>query len=174
MRKPFSILMMGLMALFMVQVPSQAATINDGEIVAVVDTANAGEIAAGEYAQSRAKNRAVQDFAKLMVKDHTEMGQASKMLTSKLGLKPLENSTSRSLKEDNDKSMEDLKQQKDTDFDKAYIENQVKMHQKVLDIMDKELLPNAKNLELKHSLTNSRVKIAKHLAMAKKLQSNMD
>src|ERR1051325_8615039 len=121
MRKPFSILMIGLMALFVAQIRSQAATINDSEIVAVVDTANAGEIAAGEYAQSKAKNQAVRDFAKLMVKDHTEMGQASKMLGSKLNLKPQENSTSRSLKEDNDKSMEDLKQQKDSEFDKAYI-----------------------------------------------------
>lgn len=172
MNKLFSMLILGFLASTM-SFASAAATLTDNEIAAIVDTANAGEIEAGNYAESHAKSDEVKNFAKHMVEDHTEMDKASKMMVGKLGLKPQENATSKMLKDDSDKSMQKLKQLQGAEFDKAYIDDQIHAHQTVLDTMDKELLPNAKHIELKHSLTNSRVKVAKHLDMAKKLQSGM-
>jgi hypothetical protein len=59
----------------------------------------------------------------------------------------------------------------ETDFDKAYIDGQIEGHQKVLDVFDKELLPNAKAEDLKKFLTDTRATVDKHLTHAKEVQA---
>ena len=57
------------------------------------------------------------------------------------------------------------------EFDKAYIDNEVAYHQTVLDAIDKTLIPNAQNADLKALLEKVRPAIQAHLDMAKKIQS---
>ena len=42
------------------------------------------------------------------------------------------------------------------DFDRAYVDHEVAYHQAVIDAIDKSLVPNAKNAELKDLLVKSR------------------
>lgn len=65
-----------------------------------------------------------------------------------------------------------LKGKKGTDFEKAYLDEQVTMHQTVLDTIDTQLAPNAKAEELKTLLTKTRTTVASHLDHAKQLQSS--
>jgi putative membrane protein len=65
-----------------------------------------------------------------------------------------------------------LKDKKGADFEKAYIEEQVTMHQTVLDTIDTQLMPNAKAEELKALLTKTRSTVASHLDHAKQLQNS--
>ena len=57
--------------------------------------------------------------------------------------------------------------------DKDYMTSQVDVHRKVLATIDKELLPNAKNAELKTMLTQTRTAVAKHLQAAEQIVEKM-
>ena len=108
-----------------------------------------------------------------MVTDHTGVNKQATELAKKLKLTPEDNSTSRNLKAGGDDMEKQLKGMKGKDFDKAYIDNEVTFHQTVLDSIDKTLLPNAKNEELKSLITKTRPAIAAHLEHAKQLQSSL-
>ena len=66
-----------------------------------------------------------------------------------------------------------LKKLKGAEFDKAYVNHEVDYHQQVLDAIDKVLIPNAKNAELKGLIEKVRPAIATHLEHAKHLQASL-
>jgi putative membrane protein len=57
--------------------------------------------------------------------------------------------------------------------DKAYIDHEVAYHQAVLDAVDKTLIPNAKNEELKALLVKVRPAFVAHLEHAKQVQASL-
>jgi putative membrane protein len=77
-------------------------------------------------------------------------------LVTKLGVKPEDNPTAQSLKAGGADNVKKLTGLSGAAFDKAYIDNEVTYHQQVLDALDKTLIPNAKNAELKALLEKVR------------------
>jgi putative membrane protein len=146
----------------------------DPQIAAIVVAANSVDIDAGKFAQSKTHNKDVKAFAKQMITDHTGVNKQATALVTKLKVKPEENATSKSLREGGEKNIAHLKTLKGTDFDKAYIDQEVTYHQQVLDAIDKTLLPSAKNAELKDLITKVRPAIEAHLEHAKQIQSKMN
>jgi putative membrane protein len=146
---------------------------NDAQIAEIAVTANNVDIKNGKLAKSESKNKAVKDFAQEMITDHTGVNKKAEALVHKLKVKPEESADSKSMKDEGDAAMKKLKGLKGAEFDKAYIENEVTFHQQVLDALDKTLIPNAKNAELKNLLTTVRPVIANHLEHAKKIQASM-
>ena len=56
---------------------------------------------------------------------------------------------------------------------KAYVDQQVMMHEKALDTLDKVLIPQAQNAALKAHLAKTRDAVAGHLTHAKDLQTRI-
>ena len=146
---------------------------NDAQIAAIVVTANQVDIDAGELAKSRSNNKEVKEFAQRMITDHSGVNKAATDLVTRLKVKPQENPTSASLKKGGDDTLSRLKGLKGAEFDKAYVDNEVTYHQAVLDAIDKTLIPNAKNEELKALLVKVRPAFVAHLEHAKHLQSTL-
>ncbi|GAC1505107.1 MAG: hypothetical protein NVS1B6_13060 [Steroidobacteraceae bacterium] len=86
---------------------------------------------------------------------------------------PEDNETSQSLKKGGDDNLAALKKLKGASFDRAYVDREVTYHQAVLDAIDKTLLPNAKNAELKALLEKSRPAFVAHLEHARHLQASL-
>jgi putative membrane protein len=152
---------------------SSAQAINDAQIAAIVVTANQVDIDAGKLAASSASSEAVKSFGQLMVTDHTGVNKAATELAGKLKLTPEENATSKSLKAGGEKNVAHLKTLSGAAFDKAYVDQEVAYHQAVLDAMDKTLIPNASNAELKALLVKVRPAFVAHLEHAKKVQASL-
>lgn len=152
---------------------SEAAAPNDAQIAAIVVAANQVDIDAGKLAKSKAKNKDVKKFAERMITDHTGVNKQAVALVTKLHVKPEENSTSQSLTDGGKKNIEHLKTLKGAKFDKAYVDHEVDYHQAVLDAIDKTLVPNAKNAELKALLVKVRPAIEAHLEHAKQVQASL-
>jgi len=142
---------------------------SDPQIAHIVVTANQIDIDAGKLAKSHTKNKEVQEFAQRMITDHTAVNKQAGALAKKLGVKPEDNDTSKSLKKGANENLANLKKLKDGAFDKAYIDHEVAYHQAVLDAVDKTLIPNAKNDELKALLVKVRPAFVAHLEHAKTL-----
>jgi putative membrane protein len=102
------------------------------------------------------------------------MENKGKALATKAKITPADSDTSNNLKNDVTDTVATLKAQKGKDFDRAYIDAQVKSHRDVLSVMDNKLIPNAQNTDLKTQLTDARSHVASHLAKAEDLQSKMD
>jgi len=156
------------------QASAPAAGPTDAQIAHIVVTANQVDINAGKLAQSKASNKEVKAFAKQMVTDHTGVNKQATALVKKLKVKPEDNPTSKSLKSGGEENLKKLKGLKGKDFDKAYIEHEVAYHQAVLDAIDKTLVPNAKNEELKALIVKVQPAFVAHLEHAKKIQESLN
>jgi putative membrane protein len=146
---------------------------NDAQIAAIVVAANQVDIDAGKLAESRAKNKDVKAFGKMMVTDHTGVNKAAKDLVTKLHVKPEDNPTAQSLKKGGQENIAHLKTLKGDAFDKAYIDHEIIYHQQVIDAIDKTLIPSAQNAELKALLVKVRPAFVAHLEHAKHLQGEL-
>ena len=144
---------------------------NDAQIAHIVVTANQVDIDAGKLAESKGSKADVKAFGKMMVTDHTGVNKEATALVEKLKVKPEDNPTSESLKKGGEDNLKNLKALSDGAFDKAYIDHEVAYHQQVIDAMDKTLVPNAKNTELKALLVKVRPAFVAHLDHAKQLQA---
>jgi putative membrane protein len=152
---------------------AQAAGPSDPQIAAIVVTANQVDIDAGQLAKKKAHSKEVRQFAQQMVTDHTGVNKAASDLVQKLKVTPENNATSDSLKSGGDDNLAKLKPLKGAAFDRAYVEHEVTYHQAVIDALDKTLIPNAKNDELKALLVKVRPAFVAHLEHAQHLQASL-
>ena len=150
---------------------AQAPT--DPQIASIVVTANQVDIDAGKLASSKGSNADVKKFGAQMVTDHTGVNKQATALVTKLKVTPEDNPTAESLKKGGEENVATLKTLSGKAFDKAYIDHEVAYHQQVLDALDKTLIPNAKNEELKALLVKVRPAFVAHLEHAKHIQATM-
>ncbi len=150
---------------------AQAPT--DPQIAHIVVTANQVDIDAGKLAEKQAKSAEVKAFGKQMVTDHSAVNKQAVALATKLKVKPEDNTTSQSLKSCGDANVKKLKTLKGDPFDKAYVDQEVAYHQAVLDAIDKVLVPNAQNAELKALIVKVRPAIDGHLQHARMIHAKL-
>lgn len=147
--------------------------LNDPQIASILTTANQVDIDAGKLAQQKASSQEVKDFAQRMVTDHQAANKAAMDVFQKINLKPQDNPSSTALKVGGNRTLTKLKGLQGAAFDKAYMDNEVVMHQTVLDTIDKSLLPAARSEDLKDLINKTRPVIADHLEQAKKIQGTL-
>lgn len=145
----------------------------DAQIAAIVVTANQVDIDAGKLAEHKAHSKEVKAFGKRMVTDHSAVNKSAVELAGQLRLAPESNPTSASLKQGGEENMAALHKLHGKAFDKAYIDHEVAYHQAVIDAMDKVLIPNAQNPQLKALLVKVRPAFVDHLQHAKMIQSSL-
>lgn len=100
----------------------------------------------------------------MMINEHSANEKKGQTLASSLKLTPQVSGISTSLQKDSDNVVRKLSNSSTPDKD--YMSSQVDVHRKVLNTIEKQLIPNAKNAELKNMLTQTRTAVAKHLKMA--------
>jgi putative membrane protein len=165
----------GLMAFTTADAANTAPTPDpsDAEIAMIVVVADTVDVNYGKLAVEKTKNQAVKEFAETMVRDHTAVNEKAVALAKKLGVTPVASETSKSLESNGKAELKKLKALTDSQFDKAYVANEVAYHEAVIDLLDKTLIPSAKNAELKALLKTGRPIFAAHLEHAKMLQSSL-
>lgn len=156
------------------QTAPAAAAPNDAQIAQIVLTADTVDVDYGKLAVKKTKNAEVKAFAETMIRDHTAVNDKAAALAKKINLTPEASDTSKSLKSDGDKMMAKLKGMHGSEFDKAYIDNEVAYHESVIGALNTVLLPNAKNAELKALLESGKPIFESHLEHAKTLQKSLN
>jgi putative membrane protein len=106
-----------------------------------------------------------------MVTDHTGVNKQATALVTKSKVTPQDSELSKSLKQGGTDNLAKLKGLKGKAFDQAYVAHEVVYHQAVIDALDKTLIPNAKNAELKDTLVKVRPAFVAHLEHAKHLEA---
>ncbi|MDB5761361.1 MAG: rane protein [Herminiimonas sp.] len=173
MKKMINSFLIGLFAFAATTAFAQSAAPNDAQIAGIVVAANTVDINAGKLAGKMSHNKEVRTFARQMVTDHTGVNKQATALVKKLKVTPEDSDTSKSLKDGGEANITKLKGLNGKEFDKAYVDNEVTYHQAVIDALDKTLIPNAKNVELKNTLVKVRPAFVAHLEHAKHIQASL-
>ena len=143
-------------------------------IAAIVNAANTAEIQAGQLAQAQASSQDVKMFAARMVIEHSAAMQRQGALFARLGITPTDDATSRQLQDETRNMLATLRTRSGSDFDLAYVEGQLAMHTRVLDLLDNNLLPGAQKDELRAELLMMRGDVAAHLQSARVVQAMLN
>jgi putative membrane protein len=153
--------------------PTPAApALTDPNIAALLDEANMADSASGKLASTKGTNADVKAFGVMMMNDHHALRKAGQDLVKKLGVTPTPPAgdslpVMAKTKQDSMTAMP-----KGAAWDKAYIDNEVAVHQQVLGLID-TALGAAQNAELKDLLTKARPNIEAHLKRAQEIQGKL-
>ena len=153
---------------------ASASVPTDAQIAMIVVVADTVDVDYGKLAVKRTINQAVKEFAETMIRDHTAVNDKAIALAKKLGVTPEESDTSKRLKSNGEKELAKLKALTGAEFDKAYVDNEVSYHEAVIGLLDKTLIPNTSNAELKSLLESGRPIFVAHLEHAEKLRASLN
>ena len=125
--------------------------------------ANLNEIEAGRSAVSKAQSPDVKQFGQKMVDDHTQMLADLKTLAQQKGVALPESASIKDMAQ-----MKLMERSSGAEFDKKYMEEMVKDHQK--DVKDtQDLASKAKDPDFKAAVQKAHGKISEHLQMAQRI-----
>ena len=122
---------------------------SDAEIAHIAYTAGQLDVAAGQQALAKSKNKAVRAFAETMVRDHAAVNDQALALVKKLNVTPEDNDTSKALAKAAADKRDELAKLDGAAFDHAYVDNEVAYHKQVDGALETLLIPSAENAELK-------------------------
>ena len=152
-----------------VAVPAAAAGPTDPQIAHIAYTAGVIDVAAGKQALAKSHNKTVRAFAQEMVRDHTAVNDTALALVKKLNVTPEDNPTSQSLNKGAKAESDKLAKLNGAAFDRAYIANEIAYHKTVNGALEKTLIPNAHNAELKSLLETGLTLFREHQAHAEQI-----
>jgi putative membrane protein len=152
----------------------QSVKLTDPQVASVAVTANQIDVDYAEIALKKSSNADVLNFAKTMVSDHKAVIGQAVDLAKKLNVTPQSNNLTKKLLADAEKTKKQLKIQKGAAFDKAYINNEVAYHKAVIDAVEKVLIPDTDNAELKSLLQTVVPALRTHLSHAEMLQKTLN
>jgi putative membrane protein len=147
--------------------------LNDPQIATVALTAHSIDAERADVALKRGKSEEVKQLAEQMKKDHTSGKNEVLALAKKLGVTPEESAVTKSLKDGAAKTAKQLGKLSGAAFDKAYVDAEVAYHNAVIDAINKLLIPQAKNAEVKQALENTLPTLQGHLVHAQQVQTHV-
>ncbi len=146
--------------------------LNDANIAALLDEANAGDSANGNLASTKGTNAQVKEFGRTMMRDHHALRKAGQDLAKKLNLTPAPPAND-TLPQAAQKMHDSLNAMaKGAAWDKAYIDNEVAVHQSVLSLLQ-AAQGAAQDTSLKALITKATPNIQAHLTKAQDIQSKL-
>lgn len=146
---------------------------SDSDILTMISHSNSAEVSSSNLAVQNASSARVKAYARQMISDHTAMQKEGQQLGKSLGVESTSTEASHDKMEDTSDDLDDLKDKKGADFDKAYMDMQVKAHEQTLGEL-RSYEQRAQNPELKQMITNAIPKVEAHLQKAQQLRQQLD
>lgn len=149
----------------------ERAPLTDEQILAVITAANHAELDQARLARDKAKDAELRKFAATVVAEQEQLAKAEKQLLDKNQAKPAANSISDELGGEAASALATLKKARAPDFDGVYLGTQLRRQQKLLELLDRELVPNAKSVDLRTFLQASQARAQARLQALQQLQT---
>lgn len=144
----------------------------DANIVAVLDAANRADSAGGAVAVKKATRPDVRAYAKLMMGEHHALRVQGQQLAKQLGVepKPPERDPLAPYVASEMKALQTTP--KGAEFDQTYIDNEVTIHQAVLDFANQARV-TTQTPQLRELIEKAIPTIRKHLEQAQNIQKQL-
>lgn len=146
--------------------------LTDANIVALLDEANKADSAAGAAALKKATGADVKAFARLMMSEHHALRVQGQQLAKQLGVepKPPETNPLASYVANETRALQSTP--KGAEFDRTYIDNEVTVHQAVIDLANQAKV-TTQTPQLKDLIEKALPVIQKHLDQAQSIQKKL-
>jgi putative membrane protein len=151
-----------------------ARDLSEGDILGVTRAVNQGEVQQSQLARSRARSEDVRQFADQMITQHQNFMQQDHQFATRTGVAPQPSTLSRQLEQSASSTMRTLEGATANDFDRQYIDAQIRGHEQAIETISGTLLPSAQNGELRQSLMNVRTAAEQHLQHARAIQASLN
>jgi predicted outer membrane protein len=148
----------------------RARRLKDGQIVRVMAVVHTAEIEQARLAEYKTKNAHVSVFAGRMIGHHAQMKRQAEVLLANENIKSSRSSLSVDLARKTKSILDSLRRARGAEFDNLYAGAQVEQHQIVYDMLDEQLIADARNPLLVTHLEGVRSTIQEHLSESKTLQ----
>lgn len=142
-----------------------ASTLNDPTIVAIFDAANSWDMETGALGARKGTTKAVRDFGAQLVRDHRAVRQQGRDLAAKLGVTPTPPKDF-ALAKDHAAAMRQLEAAHGREFDRAFLQNEVRFHKAVIDAVNQTLMPSLHNEQVKDLVKQVAPAFQAHMQMA--------
>jgi putative membrane protein len=152
---------------------AQGTMLTDEQVLQFAHTANVGEIDQAKLALSKSKDARVRDLAQMMIRDHRQSDNKGAVVAKRGNLTRAPSQANDSLKSDAEGATRTLRTEPDTDFDRNYVDTQIREHQALLDSLDQKLIANVKSADVKAYLIEVRAAVASHLQHAQDLRTDL-
>jgi putative membrane protein len=143
-----------------------APALSDAQIAAITDLVNSTEIEQAELALGTSNDPRVLSFARMMLEQHREWRQRQ----AQLGFSTAGSPMFQTISQQGRRTVATLSDLEGQEFDRAYLQAQLEQHQRVLNQIDQQLLPTARNPQLVEYLQTMRPIVQQHLQAARALQ----
>lgn len=144
----------------------------DANIFALLDEANMADSAAGALAATKGTSSALRAFGTRMARDHHSLRVQGEALAKRMKITPIPPAGD-DLIADSQKNLDNLNATaKGKDFDKAYIDSEVEMHKRVLELATQGM-EEAESTELKNLIQKAAPVIRDHLDLAQSIQKSL-
>jgi putative membrane protein len=144
---------------------------NDAEVVGTLDAANAADSSGGQMAVQKGTSADVKSYGRLMMGEHHALRLQGQQLARRLNLTPDAAAAAR-VRATHDSAAQRLGALSGAEFDRAYIEHEVQVHEQVLRTVQQAQGATA-SAELKSLLQQASPVIQRHLDRAKELQRTL-
>jgi putative membrane protein len=151
---------------------STAPALSDANILAYLDAANMADSAGGSLAATKGTSTDVKSFGREMMRDHHALRVAGQDLAKKLNITPSPAANDTTAAHASRMADSLNAQARGPAWDKAYINEEVAMHESVL-ANAQTALGATQNAELKNLIQKAAPTVQKHLDRAKQIQSKL-
>jgi putative membrane protein len=134
---------------------------SDRKFIMTAASAGMAEVQAAQLAEQKSQDATVKEFAQKMITDHTANNKQLASLAEQKGI-----TVPTTLEAKDQKQLDALAKLDGTKFDKMYLKDQVRDHETVLKLMQKEAA-DGKDADLKSFAETTTPVIQQHLDMAK-------
>jgi putative membrane protein len=146
--------------------------LSDSNIVAILDEANKADSAGGALALKKATRADVKAFAKLMMSEHHSLRVAGQSLAKQLGITPKPPERDPLAGYVRNAAAAFQKTPKGPEFDRTYIDNEVSVHQAVLDFANQARV-TTQTPQLRELIEKAIPVVRKHLEQAEAIQKQL-
>jgi predicted outer membrane protein len=151
---------------------AQARALDDGQIVFLVDTLNAGEVDEARAALPGLQTEAVQAFARQMIDEHDTARDTLSQLAQDQDIDLAPSDLAATLREKSEGVIDSLLGAEADELDRAYIESQVTAHTEALTLLE-SLASAADSEPLQAQLTQLSSSVEGHLQAATALRDSL-
>lgn len=153
------------------QQAQQEQELSDAQIVAAAEAINRGEIQLGQLALNKSMAPAVRNYAQRMIDEHGQSQQQLEQIAQRLNVTAEQGQLSQQLTQESQQVMQQLQGQSGEQFDTAYINAMVQLHESALRVTDDQLVKQVDAGELRDHLQSFRGVLSSHHDAARDLRT---
>jgi putative membrane protein len=140
-------------------------------ILSQLYTADEAEVQEAKAAETKATNPQVKRFARKLVQDHQMNASEARTIAKRLGVNLTAGAGATS--ESQSAAAGEMAGKTGADFDRAFVERQVQEHQQNIDKIEHQMLPAAKDPQVKAYLQKTDKAMKTHLQLAQQLEQQL-